>query len=71
MTVIPNSCFKNCPALESVSVPSSITEIGQGAFRKCASLEAITLPASLQGVISEYYVFRESPVYTNRNITYV
>ena len=39
--------FNGYTALESVSLPSSLTKIGAGTFNNCASLSNVTLPTSL------------------------
>jgi hypothetical protein len=36
--------FKDCIALRSVTLPDSVTEIGNGAFRGCTSLASVTIP---------------------------
>ncbi len=46
---IANEAFKNCTALTSVTIPSSITSIGNQAFYNCRALTSITIP---QGVAS-------------------
>ena len=38
MTLIEDYTFNNCYDLESVTLPSGITEIGIGAFQGCTSL---------------------------------
>ena len=54
---IPSSMFRNCPALEYVNIPSSVTTIGSLAFYECSSLrlEATALPSSLTTI--EYEAF--------------
>ena len=45
-TVMEN-WFANCEYLETVTMPSSITEIGDGAFSGCCSLKNIQLPSGV------------------------
>ena len=39
--------FRGCVKLESVNLPSSVTEIGQNAFNGCTNLETINLSSSI------------------------
>lgn len=39
--------FYHCTALQSIVLPSSLTDISFGAFRECSNLEAITIPATV------------------------
>lgn len=41
-TIEPNT-FKDCESLQTVTVPETVTAIGEGAFSGCSSLESITL----------------------------
>ncbi len=41
---IPASAFKGCYGITSITVPESITSIGEGAFNGCSLLRSITLP---------------------------
>ncbi len=41
---IPASAFKGCNGITSITVPESITSIGEGAFNGCSLLRSITLP---------------------------
>ena len=49
---IKDSTFSGCLALESVSIPSSVTKIGSGAFRRCENAFAggIIFPAALSEI---------------------
>jgi len=46
-TAIPDFAFELCSALESITLPDSITTIGHTAFGRCSSLKSITIPNSL------------------------
>ena len=39
--------FKNCAALKTVELPSTLTSIGESAFYACTSLEGIELPEKI------------------------
>lgn len=43
--IIPANCFCECSSLTSLSIPESVTTIGNGAFMNCTSLETINLNA--------------------------
>ena len=47
------SCFSGCVALESVVIPTEITQIGNYMFQNCASLADCVLPTSIR-TIGEY-----------------
>ncbi len=38
---------KGCTSLASVTIPDSVTTIGNNAFRECTSLTSVTIPDSL------------------------
>lgn len=44
---IRNSAFSNSEKLETVSIPRSVTEIGEGTFYCCTSLVRVSLPITL------------------------
>ena len=46
------SAFRNCTYLKSVSIPSSVTEIGSDAFLGCSGLTSITIPNSVTKIES-------------------
>ena len=39
-----------CSSLKSITLPSSVTAIGESAFRWCSSLESITIPSSVTAI---------------------
>ncbi len=58
-TVIPNDgsviaiapgAFKNCTALDEISIPEGITSIGNFAFAGCTSLKTIVIPNSVKEI---------------------
>ena len=51
VTTIGNYAFYNCAGLTEISLPSSLTSIGEGAFSH-TSLSEIILPSSLQDIYS-------------------
>lgn len=55
ITSIPYQFLSDCPLLESVALPSTLTDIEDYCFSGCTSLTNITLPANLERLGS--YVF--------------
>ncbi len=47
---ITKSAFKNCGSLESVTMPDSVTSIGECAFLDCRSLRSVTIPDSVTSI---------------------
>jgi len=67
MTSVPERAFwhwdgywEGCKALKRISIPSSVTQIGNGAFYRCNSLEAIDVPASVTEIGDEAFAFCSS-----------
>lgn len=44
VTIIPDRCFYQCSSLESITLPSTIKQIGNGAFGGCSALTSIDIP---------------------------
>ena len=59
ITTIQNGAFANS-GLESISIPSSVTEIGSSAFFKCKSLTTIEINSSGDTLVFGPDVFQES-----------
>lgn len=50
MTILPKAAFQSCIALESLSIPSSVSMIGDYALLNCSSLQSMTLPSGLKSI---------------------
>ncbi|MDO4298907.1 MAG: leucine-rich repeat protein [Lachnospiraceae bacterium] len=55
---IPNTCFKECPKLKTVTIGKNVQSIGSEAFSKCVSLTSITIPGSVKEIGS--FAFAEN-----------
>ena len=44
------ACFYDCAALTSVTIPDSVTSIGEGAFYGCSNLTSIIIPNSVTSI---------------------
>ena len=44
---IDSGCFRGSPALCSVTLPETLTELGASAFEDCAALEEILIPSGI------------------------
>ncbi|MDE7189608.1 MAG: leucine-rich repeat domain-containing protein, partial [Muribaculaceae bacterium] len=42
--------FSGFTALKSVSMPSSVTAIGNGAFNRCTALQSVSIPSSVTAI---------------------
>lgn len=48
--MIESSAFMNCTSLAEVTIPNSVTNIGNNAFRGCTSLTEVTIPNSVTSI---------------------
>ncbi len=44
VTIIPGRCFYGCSSMESITLPSTIKQIGERAFDGCSALTSIDIP---------------------------
>ena len=44
------SAFSYCTSLESVTIPNSVTSIGESAFSRCSSLTSVTIPDGVTSI---------------------
>ncbi len=55
VTAIGNSAFRDCSAMTSVTIPSSVASIGSSAFRACNGLTTVTIPVGAESVGTEAF----------------
>ena len=48
--VISDDAFEDCSSLTSVTIPNSVTSIGEFAFSSCKSLTSVTIPNSVTSI---------------------
>ena len=48
--VICDCAFRSCESLQSVTIPNSVTSIGDEAFSYCKSLQSVTIPNSVRNI---------------------
>ena len=64
--VIAGGAFNDCSALTSVTIPNSVTSIGESAFWGCSSLTSVTIPNSVTSI--GYEAFRGCSALTSVTI---
>ena len=48
--IIGKDCFKGCKSLKEITLPNSLTEIGESAFENCTNLPDMDLPDGLKSI---------------------
>ena len=48
--IIPTGVFSGCSGLTSVTIPNSVTSIGEFTFQNCKGLASITIPSSVTSI---------------------
>lgn len=49
-TGVPSEMFKQCTSLTVITIPNSVTSIGQNAFSNCSGLTSVTIPDSVTSI---------------------
>ena len=52
--------YSNCKSLQSVTIPDSVTSIGNWVFSNCKSLQSITIPDSVTSIGNDAFSGCES-----------
>ena len=52
---IPSVAFNNCSGLTNITIPDSVTSIGESAFSGCSGLTGITIPNSVTSIGSSAF----------------
>ena len=55
MTSIEKDAFMNCPNLSSVTIPNSVTSLGEMVFHGCSGLKFVSIPESLTDFDKEVF----------------
>ena len=53
VTGIDDRCFQNCKTVTSVTLPSTISKIGQYCFADCEQMKSVNIPSAVK-TISQY-----------------
>lgn len=74
---IDNYAFMNCPALNQLSLPSTLKNIGRFAFFKCEAIRSLTVPDTLEHIgeyaffatksLNLYFISELLPIYLDEN----
>lgn len=53
---INKHAFYSCGALESIQIPETVTEIGEGAFKNCVNSKLVRIPSSVTTISKEAFM---------------
>ena len=77
LMMIVDNAFRDCSGLTSITIPSSVTRIGEWSFAGCSSLNAIVIPANVTSIYGNSFggcadmeqmsVAQGNTVYDSRN----
>ena len=67
LTTILKNAFLGCSALQSISIPSTVTTIGFTAFKDCSSLSSVTFETNADGKIALQSIDHDA--FTNTALT--
>jgi len=56
LKTIEKIVFRNCKMLVSITIPKSVTYIGNSVFRGCASLASVTIPKSVTEILGDAFL---------------
>ena len=54
---IPSYAFYNCTSITSITIPDSVTSIGDGAFNNCEGLTSVTIPDSVTNIGNSAFAY--------------
>lgn len=66
VTGIAASAFANCSSITSITIPSSITTLGDYVFEGCSNLKSVKLPGTIRTI--PHYAFRRCRALTDINL---
>ena len=68
LSKIGKYAFANCGNLESVEIPSTVTDIGERAFYGCGNIHSLTIPSSVTNIGAYALVIGVATITMKRHI---